>query len=192
MPLAYNTLPFTNAVAIAPRAVPQLDGHPNQLMNCAPAVMALIERYLGPALAVSDQALVAALVRVAGTDSSGTGPDGVVAMIQSLGLNGTALGDWRHLVNHLSAVQWVVGRQGWLALAAGNACALPWSARPGEVCGHAIALVGLDAAGRFLVQDPADIQPIVRALSPQELVGFIGGIPGLDANGGGGLYFVWR
>ena len=187
-----NTQPFTNAVAFAHRSVTQLDGHPNQLMNCAPATMALLERYLGPHLAVSDQALVAALVRVAGTNGEGTAPDGIVTMVQSLGLNGAALGDWRHLVNHLRAVQFVIGQRGWLALAAGNTFALPWNTQPGRIGGHAIALVGLDTAGRFLVQDPGDVAPLVRTLSPRELVDFIGGIPGLDANGGGGLYFVWR
>ena len=187
-----NTQSLTGTIGFAPRSVTQLDGHPNQTMNCAPATMALIERYLGPELAVSDRALVAALVRVAGTDHSGTGPDGIVRMVQSLGLNGAVLGDWRLLVEHLRSVQHVVRHRGWLALAAGNAFALPWNQRPGMIGGHAIALVGLDTAGNFLVQDPGDTAPLLRTLSPLELTRFIGGIPGVNQNGGGGLYFVWR
>ncbi|HSI03877.1 MAG TPA: hypothetical protein VLC93_05350, partial [Myxococcota bacterium] len=170
----------------------QLDGHPNQTMNCAPATMALIERYLGPELALSDRALVATLVRVAGTDRTGTGPDGIVRMVHGLGLNGAVLGDWRHLVQHLGSVQHVVRDRGWLALAAGNGFALPWNQRPGMVGGHAIALVGLDPAGNFVVQDPGDTAPLLRTLTPLELTRFIGGIRGVNQNGGGGLYFVWR
>ena len=144
-----NTQSLTGAIGLAPRSVTQLDGHPNQTMNCAPATMALIERYLGPELALSDRALVATLVRVAGTDRTGTGPDGIVRMVHGLGLNGAVLGDWRHLVQHLGSVQHVVRDRGWLALAAGNGFALPWNQRPGMVGGHAIALVGLDPAGNI-------------------------------------------
>jgi hypothetical protein len=79
MPLIVNTQPLTSVVGIAPRAVSQLDGHPNQTMNCVPATMALIERYLGPELAVSDRALVAALVRVAGWGVTGAADDDVTA-----------------------------------------------------------------------------------------------------------------
>ena len=188
----HNTQPLTHAVGYASRAVTQLDGHPNQTMNCAPATMALIERYLGPELLVSDRALVAALVRVAGTDRTGTGPDGIINMVHNLGLNGAVLGDWRLLARHLRTVQHVVRDRGWMALAAGNTFALPWNQRPGMIGGHAIALVGVDAAGSFLVQDPGDTAPLVRTLTPLELARFIGGIPGLDHDGGGGLYFVWR
>lgn len=187
-----NTQPLTSAVAVAPRSVTQLDGHPNQRMNCAPATMALIERYLGPELLVSDRALVAALARVARTDRTGTGPDGVISMVRSLGLNGAILGDWLHLVRYLGPVQYVVRDRGCLALAAGNAFALPWNQRPGQIGGHAIALVGVDAEGNFLVQDPGDTAPLLRTLTPLELTRFIGGIPGVNYDGGGGLYFVWR
>jgi hypothetical protein len=187
-----NTQPFIGAVGFAPRSVTQLDGHPNQTMNCAPAAMALIERYLGPTLAVSDQTLVAALARVGGTNAGGTSSDGIIEMVRRIGLNGAILGDWRELAGRLRTVQYMVGQRGWLALAGGNAFALPWNQRPGQIGGHAIALVGVDAAGNFLVQDPADIAPLLRSLTPSELARFIGGIPGVDQDGGGGLYFVWR
>ncbi len=190
--LLNNTQSLTNAVGYAPRSVTQLDGHPNQSMNCAPATMALIERYLGPELLVSDRELVAALVRLAGTDRTGTSPDGIINMVRSLGLNGAILADWRLLVERLPTVQHVVRDRGWMALAAGNTFALPWNQRPGMIGGHAIALVGVDAAGNFLVQDPGDTAPLLRTLAPFELTRFIGGIPGLNQAGGGGLYFVWR
>lgn len=140
----------------------------NGAANCGPASMAMIARAFGLGEGLTDAKLINKLGEAGGTTADGTGVNGISVMARSLGLNAEQRGpganvDW--IAEQLRAGKMVVANGDYFAMAPHAN-----SARVGTG-GHYVAVVGMDANGNFLVNDPADRN--VGAVSPADLARFI-------------------
>lgn len=124
-------------------------GYRNGRANCAPSSVAMIGRAYGYRPDLSDARLVMHLGAIGGTNEEGTTFDGIVKMASALG-RPVALGDT------VPDPYWPAQQleKGALIAAAGNPAALQRGQDKFTLWGHAIAVVGIDAEGRYLVNDP--------------------------------------
>ncbi len=149
-------------------------GYVNGAANCGPTSLAMIARAFSKGGDMTDAQLINHLGRAGGTTADGTGVNGISAMAQAIGLGAeTKAGpdpDW--IAAQLKAGKMVVANGDYYAMAP--------HADPGKVGtgGHYVAVVGMDADGNFLVNDPADRN--VSVVSPADLARFIRG----NRNGG--------
>lgn len=152
----------------------EANGYTNGGSNCGPTSMAMIARAFGKGEGMSDAQFINHLGAKGGTSANGTGVNGIGAMAASLGLGSEtrAGADVGWIAEQIKAGKKVVANGDYYAMAPhGNA---------GKVGtgGHYVAVVGQDADGNFIVNDPADKN--VRTVSPADLAQFIKG----NANGG--------
>jgi len=150
------------------------NGYVNGDANCGPASMAMIARAFGMGGTMSDAQLINYLGGKGGTTSDGTNVNGISAMAQTLGLGAETRGgaDTAWIAEQIKAGKMVVANGDYYAMAP--------HADPAKVGtgGHYVSVVGMDANGNFIVNDPADKN--VGTVSPEALARFIRG----NRNGG--------
>lgn len=144
--------------------------------NCGPSSMAMIARAYGYGQGMSDAQLINHLGRMGGTTGAGTGVNGIAAMAQGMGKGAETRGpganvDW--IRQQLEAGKLVVANGDYYAMP-------PHDASKIGSGGHYVSVIGLDANGNFLVNDPADSGISPRAFTADQLARFISS----NANGG--------
>jgi LysM repeat protein len=150
------------------------NGYVNGDANCGPTSMAMIARAFGKGGNMSDAQLINYLGGKGGTTANGTNVNGISAMAQAIGLGAETRGgaDTAWIAEQLKAGKMVVANGDYYAMAP--------HANPAKVGtgGHYVSVVGMDANGNFIVNDPADKN--VGTVSPEALARFIRG----NRNGG--------
>lgn len=143
--------------------------------NCGPTSLAMIARAFGKGEGLTDARLINKLGEAGGTTADGTGVNGISAMARSIGLGAQQRGPG-------ADVNWIAEQleAGKMVVANGDYYAMAPHADPAKVGtgGHYVAVVGMDAQGNFIVNDPADKN--VGTVSPGDLARFISG----NRNGG--------
>lgn len=179
-----------SATTTAPGAAPFIsqfapdgaeNGYTNGSSNCGPTSMASIVRAFGGGEGLTDAQLINQLGAAGGTGEAGTGVDNVGVMARSAGLNaevryGTDT-DW--IADQIDAGKMVVANGDYYSMAPHEN-----AAKKGQG-GHYIAVVGKDASGNFLVNDPADQPGGTKTVSPGELARFMN-----SRQGGGNMISV--
>jgi hypothetical protein len=122
---------------------------------------------------MTDAQLINHLGKIGGTTSNGTSVNGLVAMANAMGKQGTVKGPGAN-------VQWIEEqlKAGKMVIANGDYYAMAPHENGGRTSGHYVSVVGKDANGNFIIRDPADQN--VKTVSPAELAKFINSNP----NGG--------
>jgi hypothetical protein len=163
----------------------QVNGHPNQEMNCVPTVLAMMVARFNPswvrAAGGSGDRLINAISDAMLAIQGTTAVDGLRSY-SVLGQLGQELGllmvkspgiDLRALVNGL--------RSGQQAILVGDALALPYASLEQQLsstyddAGHVIAVTGYDPVRRaFAVHDPGHPSRRPVEWAPEDLVAFVG------------------
>ena len=125
-------------------------GYWNGPANCGPTSMAIIARAFGYGKNMSDAKLINHLGSMGGTNGNGTNVSGIAAMAKGIGKTAVTKGPGPQ-------VDWIASelRAGKLVVANGDYHAMYPHINNSRTSGHYVAVVGLDAQGRFLVHDPA-------------------------------------
>jgi hypothetical protein len=131
--------------------------------------MAMIARAFGYGAGLSDAKLINHLGSAGGTTEDGTSVGGIAKMAQAIGKSAEIKGPGPNtawIADQLRAGKLVVANGDYYAMGNHN------RAKIGSG-GHYVAVIGLDANGNFLVDDPADSSIRGRAFTPEELAVFI-------------------
>ena len=149
------------------------NGYSNGAANCGPTSAAMIARAFGYGKGMSDAQLINHLGSIGGTNSNGTGVNGIAAMARAMGKSATTKGPGPDL-------EWMKEqlRAGKLVVANGDYHAMPPHQNESKTSGHYVCVAGVDSNGNFLVRDPADSN--VKTITPAQMQHFLTSNP----NGG--------
>lgn len=147
----------------------EANGYTNGGANCGPTSMAMIARAFGYGQGLSDAQLINQLGGYGHTSADGTSVNGIAAMAQAIGKGAEIRGpgpDTAWIAEQLRAGKLVVANGDYYAMGSHDRSKIGSG-------GHYVAVIGLDANGNFLVNDPADSGIQGRAFTPEELAVFI-------------------
>lgn len=147
----------------------EANGYTNGGSNCGPTSMAMIARAFGYGQGLTDAQLINQLGGFGHTTADGTSVNGIAAMAQAIGKTGDIHGpgpDTAWIAEQLRAGKLVVANGDYYAMGSHDRSKIGSG-------GHYVAVIGLDADGNFLVDDPADNGIRGRAFTPEALAVFI-------------------
>ncbi|MDB5100730.1 MAG: hypothetical protein JWM80_5151 [Cyanobacteria bacterium RYN_339] len=150
------------------------DSNSNNGSNCGPTSMAMIAKAFGYGTNLSNGDLIATLGAAGGTTEAGTSWAGINAMAAKMG---------KPCQEHAPDAGWIKQQleAGKLVCANGDYYSMaPHDASKRGQGGHYVAVIGMDANGNFLVNDPADKGISPKAYTADQLNAFMHG----NKNGG--------
>ena len=120
----------------------------NGAHNCAPTSLAMIAEHFGLGQGETDAQFITELMKDAGTTGQGTTVEGIEAAVTELGLQQTV----KRAPEDPPTMDWLREQ-----LAAGKeieVCGMAMDRNGFPAGGHAMVLLGVDAQGNFIVNDP--------------------------------------